>query len=63
MNTRRVISSLKYLQVTMQDVSGVNILQSSENLIQEVLNVIDSQGLFAVDNSVQIRFHQILSKD
>lgn len=39
----------------------MNILESSQNLIDKVLNVVNSDGLFRVNDSMQIGFHQILN--
>ncbi len=44
----------------MQHVGGVYVLQTTQNLVHKILNMVDSKRLLAIYNTVQICFHQIL---
>ena len=43
--TRGVEEQIRRLQISMKHVSGVNVLETTENLIQEVADVIVTQSL------------------
>lgn len=55
-----VEKEIAWLEITMNDIGGVNVFQSSQNLIQEVANMIIAKML-SLQEFVQIRFHQILN--
>jgi len=44
----------------MQHVGGVYVLQTTQNLVHKILNMVNSKRLLAIYNTVQIGFHQIL---
>jgi len=44
----------------MQHVGGVYVLQTTQNLVHKILNMVNSKRLLAIYNTVQICFHQIL---
>ena len=44
----------------MQHVGRVDVLESPQDLVHKVLDVVDGQRLFAVNNAVQVRLHQVL---
>lgn len=54
----RVDQQVTGLQITVQDIRGVNILQTAQDLINEGLEVRIGQGLARTDDSGQITFHQ-----
>jgi len=43
----------------MNDIGGMNVLETAEHLIDKVLDVINRQRLFGVNDAMQIGFHQI----
>mmetsp|Transcript_10629 Transcript_10629/g.13132 ORF Transcript_10629/g.13132 Transcript_10629/m.13132 type:complete len:204 (-) Transcript_10629:434-1045(-) len=43
----------------MQHVRRVDIFQCPEDLVYKILDVVNTQTLFRVDNAVQVRLHQI----
>lgn len=51
---------MQYLKVTVQHVGGVDIFETTQDLVDEVLDVIDGERLLAVDDAMQVRLHQIL---
>jgi hypothetical protein len=44
----------------MDDIGGVDVFETTEDLINEVLDVLESQGLFGINDAMEISFHQIL---
>ena len=56
--TIRVDQQVRRLQVAMQHIRRVDVLQRPQHLVDEVLDVIQTQALLGVDYPVQVRLHQ-----
>jgi hypothetical protein len=48
------------LQVSVENICRMYILETSQNLIHKVLDMINSKRLFTINDSVQICFHKVL---
>ena len=44
----------------MHNVGAVDVLESTQDLVQEVLDVVDRQRLRGVDDAVQVSLHEVL---
>ena len=55
--TIRVHQQIRWFQITMDDFRRVNVLETAEDLVDEVLRVINRELLFRVNDSMQIGFH------
>ena len=44
----------------MQHRGGVDVLEAAQDLVDEVLEVVISQGLGGADDLVQVRIHQLI---
>ena len=53
-----VNEEISWLEVPVVNACGVNVLKTSENLVQEKLNVIIGQRLVGLNNLGEIRLHQ-----
>jgi hypothetical protein len=50
------------LQITMKDISRVDVFQSAENLVDERLEVGVGEGLAGTDNRSEIAFHKFYAE-
>lgn len=57
---RGVEEKIAGLEVSVNDVGGMDVLQTSQNLVQEVTNVVVAEML-RFQKLVQIGFHQVLN--
>ena len=48
----RLILQVPHLKISMQNISGVDILQSAQNLVNKILNMVDCEWLLAVYNAM-----------
>ncbi len=44
----------------MEDLRGVNIFETAQNLVNKVLLVLSGERLFGANNLVEIRIHQFI---
>jgi len=49
-------ASASYLEVTMEDVGGMQVLESPQDLVKEVLEVLVGEWLVRTDDAVQVGF-------
>lgn len=49
------------MQFRCKYISRMDVLETAKNLINEILDVINRNGLFRVDDTMQICLHQILN--
>ena len=50
------------LQVSVNNVGGVEILESTKHLVDEVLLVLDLQLLLGLDDTIQVGLHELTDK-
>jgi len=57
--TALVEENVTGLEITMDDVGGVEVEAATEELVHEVLHVLVREFLSGVDHSVHVRLHQL----
>jgi hypothetical protein len=60
--TIRVDEKIGRLQVTMEDISRVDVLESSQDLVREALDVIVRELLVRGDDMGQVSVHELVDK-
>jgi hypothetical protein len=59
--TIRIDQQISRLQVTVENVGGVNVLETTQNLVEKVLKVSIRQGLLGPNDLMHISLHQLLN--
>lgn len=57
--THRVEQHVRRLEVSVQHGSRVDVLERTQNLVEEVLGVLVRQSLPRVDHAVKVSLHQL----